>query len=116
MGKYIEELDHLMIMDDAGIVQYDDETALNDRIFEWLETPQGSIADLPAWGHNLSRLKFEPSGISLNIMARLSIMEKMPGDIANLRIFGVDLDFIEIDRLTVSINYGLGIFQGEVNL
>ncbi len=116
MGKYIEEFDHLMMMDDAGIMQYDDEMALDDRIREWFETPQGSISDLPAWGHNLSRLKFEPAGISLNVMARLNVMEKMPHDIANLQILSIGLNFLEVDRLIISINYGLGTFQGEVKL
>ena len=116
MGKYIEELDHLFMMDDTGITAYDDESALNERIREWFETPQGSVADLPAWGHNLSRLKFEPPGVSLNVMARLNIMEKMPHDIENLQIQNVGLEFIEIDYLVVNIDYGLGIFQGEVTL
>jgi len=115
-AKYIEEFDHLMTMDDTGIVQYEDGIALNDRMQEWFETPQGSIADLPAWGHNLSRLKFEPSGISLNVMARLNVMEKMPKDFPDLQILSIGLDFLEIDRLIISINYGLGTFQGEVKL
>ncbi len=48
VASYIEEFDHLLELNPATEIKtYDDEDALADRIMEWLETPQGTVADLP---------------------------------------------------------------------
>lgn len=117
MGKYIEEFDHLLeLSPTTEIKRYDDEDALQDRIFEWLETPQGSLADLPGWGHNLSALKHEPQGVNLEVVAEMSITAKMPQDIENLSIVSVDIDFAEIDLCHIIIRHRLGIFEEKIEL
>ena len=112
----IEEFDHLMGVDNAGISQYTDEAALSERLREWLETPVGTVADMPGWGHPLSVLKFEPTGVNLNIMAEMLITEKLLRDIANLQLASVAVAFAEIDLLTVNIDFALGALQENVTL
>ena len=116
-GIYIEEMDHLMELSPTTEVKtYDDESAMNDRIYEWLETPQGTVADLPSWGHNLGPFKFEPPGETLNVMAEMAIMTKMPQDIENLAILGINIEFVEIDCCKIVIRHRLGVFESTVTL
>lgn len=113
----IEELDHLFKIGDGGIVHYEDNAALNDRLQEWLETPEGTVADLPAWGNRLAYMKHEPPGVHLNIMAEMDIIEKMPRDIDNLSVSGILVEFKEIDLLWIGINFSLGgSFTSEVTI
>lgn len=112
----IEELDHLLQTGDAGIVHHEDNAALNDRLQEWLETPEGTVVDLPGWGNRLAYMKHEPPGNHLNIMAEMDIIEKLPRDINNLSVSGILVEFREIDLLWIGINFSLGNFTGEVKL
>lgn len=117
MGTYIEEIDRLIGLNPSTEVKkYDDDDALQERIREWLETPQGTLADLPAWGHNLSAMKHEPQGVNLEVMVEMSITRKMPQDIDNLVISGVRVEFEEIDLCKVSINHRLGAFEDRIGL
>lgn len=101
----IEELDHLLETDDAGIVVHKDGDALNDCIMEWLETPEGTVADLPGWGNKLAYLKHEPPGINLVRMAKIGILRKIQIDIPDLTVLEIAVVFKEIDLLWVAINY-----------
>jgi hypothetical protein len=113
----IEEFDHLIELNPSTEVKkYEDEDALQDRIFEWFETPQGTVADLPGWGHNLLPLKHEPQGVSLNVMAEMSITIKMPQDIENLVIESVSVEFTEIDLCQIIIRHRLGVFEEKIEL
>jgi hypothetical protein len=117
MGNYIEEFDHLLELNPTTEVRkYGNEDAMQDRIFEWLETPQGTLADLPEWGHNLMVLKHEPQSINLNVVAEMSIMTKMPQDIENLIIQGVSVEFTEIDLCRITIMHRIGIFEEKIAL
>lgn len=117
MMAAIEEFDHLIGLSPfTEVKKYEDEEALYDRIVEWLETPQGTLADLPAWGNNLLPLKHEPQGVSLNVMAEMSIAIKMPQDIEDLVIEGVDVEFMEIDLCQIIIRHRLGVFEGRISL
>jgi len=117
MGNYIEEFDRLLELNPTTeIKKYDDEDALQDRISEWLETPQGTLADLPGWGHNLIALKHEPQGVNLDVMAEMSITIKMPQDIENLIIQSVSVEFGEIDLCQIIIRHRLGMFEEKIQL
>jgi hypothetical protein len=117
MSSIIEEFDHLLeLSPNTEFKHYEDENALQDRIYEWLETPQGTIADLPAWGNNLGALKHEPQGINLEVMAEMNIAVKMPRDIENLIIVGVNVDFIEMDLCKIVIQHRLGVFEETIEL
>jgi len=111
----IEELEHLMALDpDTGIKRLTDGAAMDDRITEWFETPEGTVADLPAWGHNLSRYKHEPMTPTLAVLVKTSIIKKMPADIENLIITGIAVKFIEIDLFHVTISHRIGVYADEV--
>lgn len=112
----IEEFDHLMRGDLTGLALYENSDALDDRIAEWLDTPEGSIADMPWWGNRLSRLKHEPIGINLQVMTEMSIAQKLPVDVRNIDLRGIRVEVAEIDLIRVIIQYQLGTFVGEVAL
>ena len=113
----IEEADHLLELNPTTeIKKYELEEALRDRICEWLETPQGSMADNPGWGHNLLGLKHEPQSVNLNVMAEMSITIKMPKDIENLIIHGVSVEFMEIDLCKIVIQHSIGVFEEKITL
>lgn len=117
MGKYIEELDHLMELKPTTEVKvYEDDDALTDRICEWFETPQGTVADLPGWGHNLSGLKHEPQGTDLDVLAEMNIAVKMPQDIENLIIQNITVEFTEIDLCRITIIHHLGVYEESIAL
>lgn len=113
----IEEFDHLLELNPTTeIKKYENENALQDRIFEWLETPQGTLTDLPGWGHNLIAMKHEPQGVNLNVIAEMSIAIKMPQDIENLVIKNVSVEFTEIDLCLIIIKHRLGVFEEKIEL
>jgi len=117
MSAYIEEFDHLIELNPTTEVKaYADTDALWDRIAEWLETPQGTLADLPSWGHNITAMKHEPQGVNLEVMTEMSIMAKMPQDIEDLIISGVRVEFFEIDRCSVMIRHRLGTYKETIDL
>lgn len=117
VASYIEEFDHLLELNPATEIKtYDDEDALADRIMEWLETPQGTVADLPGWGHNLIAMKHEPLGVNLDVMAEMSIAMKMPRDIDSLIIDSVSVEFVEIDLCHITIKHRLGVFEEKIEL
>lgn len=113
---WIEEMNHLMDMDSKGIELYNDGRALSDRISEWLSTPQGTVADHPAWGNNLFAFQHEPPGTTLNVMLEMSIIEKLPIDIRDLLILGISAEFEEIDYAVITIRHQLGTYTGELRL
>ena len=95
----IEEYSFIMELDESGVITVPDEHAMQERIYEWLATPEGTVADKPGWGHRLSRLKFEPSGPDTNVMAEMLIAEKLSLDIKDMVLKGVLVDFKEIDLM-----------------
>ena len=112
----IEEFDHLLSGDPTGLATYQDGRALEDRVQEWLETPEGTVADIPWWGNRLAYLKHEPQGVNLAVQAEMTIAEKLPRDVRNLKMRGVLVENTEIDMVRVVISYQLGVFVGEVVL
>jgi hypothetical protein len=115
-AQTIEEFDHLLAGDPAGLATHQDNNALEDRIQEWLETPEGTIADLPWWGNRLGAIKHEPQGVSLQVKAEMSIVEKLPLDVRNVQVKGILVENMEIDMVRVVVQYQLGTFVGEVVL
>ncbi|WP_051328409.1 hypothetical protein [Desulfatirhabdium butyrativorans] len=112
----IEELDHLIELSvdpQDAVTRYNDADAMNDRIMEWFETPQGSIADLPSWGNTLAALQHEPISESLEVLMEIKILKKLSID-CGLQIQGLRLDFIDIDRIDIQIKHQYGAFSSEV--
>ena len=111
----IEELHHLMNLDpDTGIQHFIDGPAMDDRIREWFETPEGTVADLPAWGHNLSQFKHAPINPTLNVLVKVAILKKMPVDIRNLVITNIAIQFKEIDLFHVVVVHRIGKYVDAV--
>lgn len=115
-AQTIEEFDHLLSGNSAGIATMQDGNALEDRVQEWLETPEGSVSDLPWWGNRLSSIKHEPQGVNLQVMAEMMIAEKLPRDVRNLQMKGILVENMDIDMVRVVVQYQLGTFVGEVVL
>ena len=116
-NSIIQEYNHLIDVDSGSVPKLLlDEDALTDRIQEWLETPEGTIADLPAWGHNLKVFQFEPLGVDFDVMIEMSIMEKLPLDVDNLDLKGVAVRRVEIDLCTILIRFQLGEYRNTVRL
>jgi len=112
----IEEFDLLMELDPSGVVTHGDAAAVEERLTEWLLTPEGDHIDLPSWGNRLFGLKHEPPSESLNVLAEMALLEKLPRDVKDVNIRAVAVEFTEIDLCVVLIDYGQGIYQGEVRL
>jgi phage baseplate assembly protein W len=116
MSQFIEEFEWLMEIDETGIAVVSDADAMSSRIQEWFCTPQGTVADLPTWGHNLTQYKHEPLGSDLEVMVAMSITEKMPMDVKNLQMRNIAIEFQEIDFCYVVIDFAIGVFEGEVTI
>ena len=113
----IEELQHLITLNpDTGVERLAAGKAMDDRIKEWLETPEGTIADLPAWGSNLMKYKHEPTTATLEVLIETSIITKMPKDIHNLVIRGISVKPMALDLFYVTIAHSIGTYDGEVRL
>jgi hypothetical protein len=93
------------------IKTYADSDAAGQQISEWLGTPEGSVADLPAWGNNLSAFKHEPNGINLQVMAEISIFQKILIDIPDINLKRVGVEFPGIDIAKIIIEFDNNTFE-----
>ncbi|MFH1984773.1 MAG: hypothetical protein ABIL58_23275 [Pseudomonadota bacterium] len=113
----IIELDYLLGRSPHEVVRiYEDTDAMEQRILEWLDTPEGSVADRPEWGHPLHAFKHEPNSDSLRVMAEMMIFEKLSADVVGIDIRSVSVEFSEIDMMVVSITHGTGFLDKRVAL
>lgn len=113
----IREAHHLIeSAPDEDVKRLSNESALSDRIFEWLETPEGTVADLPGWGNNLIAFKHDPDSPYLPIQMEMAIAAKLPKDIADLVMLGVSVKFIEIDLCRIVILHQFGNTTKELTL
>lgn len=113
----ITEYQHLMdLSPHEGLETLYDVEALHDRIYEWLQTPQGTVADLPAWGHNLSPFKHDPPGPNIEVMLEMAIAKKLPQDVENLEIVGLRVEYPEIDMVKITIRHRLATYETEVEI
>lgn len=101
---------------DEEVSKYLDEQGLAERIYEWLETPMGTMANNPAWGNNLSAFKHDPGNASLGILMELAIASKLPIDVRDLKMVGVKVEFLEIDLCKVVIRHQFGDTAKELRL
>ena len=104
----IEEKSYLLNTSEYGLTLFQDAAALEDRINEWFDTPAGTVADFPSWGHNLTQFKFEPPGIILNSMTEMAIIDKIRYDIPDILVKMINVEFTEIDLLMIRMDVGIG--------
>lgn len=112
----LDELEYRLELGQSGIRQIDGAEGLNNRIREWLSTPEGTMADKPRWGHPLRPFQFDPPSQVLAVELELSLVRKIRQDVADVTIRGIGVTINEIDRITLIILHELGIFREELNL
>jgi hypothetical protein len=101
------ELDYLLARSATERIRtYYGAEAMNQRIMEWLDTPEGSVADMPEWGHPLFRFKHEPDSPSLQVLAETLLARKMRQDIEDLDLKRIRVEFSDIDHLHITVEYG----------
>ena len=112
----LEEISHLLelsLSPQDALAHYWGPDALNDRIQEWFETPEGTVADFPSWGNNLEPFKHEPLSVHLAVVMEAKIIPKLSQD-CGLPVSGIRVDFLDIDRCRIQIQYSGGLFDSEV--
>lgn len=110
----MDELDYKLEIDSHGLEVHKEGLAINNNIEEWLDTPEGTVANNPAWGHNLKPLQFEPDGEETSILIEMAISQKLPLDVRGLRIVAVRVYFPEFDKCQVVIQHQYGKFDKTV--
>ncbi|MDX5979546.1 hypothetical protein [Vreelandella alkaliphila] len=110
------ELDHFLGLNSSGIQEYVDGDALNNRIAEWLATPEGTVADNPAWGHNLRPFWHDPESPLLTIQLEMAVAKKLPIDVRDVTIRRIGVAFVDKDLCRVEIHHLLGMFQQSITL
>jgi hypothetical protein len=115
--EQVFELDHLLLPSSGqNIKSYQGKDAMDERISEWMDTPQGTLADRPSWGSNLGAYKFEPQSVDLAVSIEMAIVRKLPRDIENLDIRGIGVSFPLIDLMTITILSQIGLFAANVKM
>lgn len=110
----MEELDHLLSTDQQGLRVLTDGQALNNNIEEWLDTPEHTVADNPAWGHNLTPFLFEAPSDDLAVAMEISIAEKLPADVEGAQVSGVRVSWSGIDCCLVTVQHQYGLFSQQL--
>lgn len=83
--------------------------AMSERIQEWLATPEGTVANYPSWGHNLSGFKHDPANANaLEVQIEMALARKMPQDIDDLRLLSVEAKVQDIDLVTITVTHQYG--------
>lgn len=92
--------------------------AMSTRIEEWLATPEGTVANDPSWGHNLNQFKHDPLSVGndLDVQIEISLTRKMPLDIEDLRLIGVQVIVEDIDLCHIIIVHQYGQENLELTL
>lgn len=110
------ELDHFLEVNESGLQEHVDSAALNNRIAEWMATPEGTVADNPAWGHNLRPFWHDPESTLLVLQLEMAIVSKLPRDVRDVTIRRVGVAFVENDQCIVEIHHMLGRLQLPIAL
>jgi len=110
----MKELDYLITLSAGGVQSHIDGAAQNNNITEWFDTPQGSIADYPAWGHNLGAFRFEPDNSEdVAVMLEMSIVEKLTQDVVGVQIYSIRIEVVEFDRWKIVLHHNYGTYRND---
>ena len=107
----MDELDFLLSVDSGGLEIHTEGQAVNNNIAEWLDTPEGTIANNVSWGHNLKPYQYEPEGEETAVLIEMAIISKLPRDVKGVNIAGIRVTFPEFDKCLVQIRHQYGTFQ-----
>ena len=102
----------------SDVEKFQDAEAMAERIREWLDTPEGTMAHHPSWGHNLLQFKHDPLSEygNLDVLIEMEIAVKLPIDIEDIILVGVDVKILDIDLCRVDIWHQFGKTTTEVSL
>lgn len=112
----MQELNHLLDVDQEGLEVSKEGRALNNNISEWFDNPEHTIADNPAWGHNLRPFQFISQTENDAVMMEMAIIEKLPVDVKGLHIRAIRVTFPEIDLFNIEIQHQYGGYQFKLPL
>lgn len=100
------------------IARFADAEGMAERIREWLETPEGTVAHYPSWGHNLTPFKHDPlsEGCGIEILIEMAIARKLPLDIDDIHLMGVNVTILDVDMFALEILHQFGQEREEVQL
>jgi len=111
------ELDYLFDLNSDGIQQYSGGDGMNNRIMEWLATPEGTVADDPEWGHPLRPFQFDPTGGSdLEVSVQLAVVRKIRLDINDIIVKSIAVETSDIDSMIIYINHNYGEFLETISI
>lgn len=112
----LDELEYRLAVGQGGIVQLAGLDGMNNRIREWLATPEGTMADKPRWGHNLRQFQFDPPGPIMAIEMELSVVRKIRQDVADVTVRAIGITIDDIDLINLTIIHDMGIFREQIPL
>ena len=100
------------------VERFYDAGAMEERIREWLDTPEGTMAHYPSWGHNLTTFKHDPlsKGNDLDVLMEMAIARKLPIDVEDLILKGVNVVVLDIDLCRIEILHQFGFQTEEIRL
>lgn len=110
------EIDYLLRINAEGIQHFDSVDGMNNRIMDWLSTPEGTVADAPAWGSPLRSIQFQPTSMHLEIELQMTVVQKIRYDVRDITVRGIDVSFPEKDLCRIVIFHNLGIFDESISL
>ena len=108
----ITELDHLLAIDEAGVIGYDDELAIAERVQEWCDTPVGSVWGDPRWGCSLDQYRHEPLSDDTAAMIESTIAIDLARDLPSINLAAIRVTPTQPDLFAIE----LGIAQLSQNL
>lgn len=110
------EFEFLFDINAEGIKQVSSVDGMNNRIKDWLYTPEGTVADNPSWGSPLRGVQFEPHSPYLEIEIQMAIVQKIRRDVRDLTVRAVSVSFPNIDMAHIIIYHDLGVFEDDISL
>ncbi|MCV6588690.1 MAG: hypothetical protein OIF57_06635 [Marinobacterium sp.] len=110
------EIDYLLRVRPDGITHVGGMDGLNNRISDWLDTPEGTVADNPGWGSPLRAFLHEPQSPALEIEIQMKLVQKIRRDVRDVTVRAVSVQFVSIDLIKIVIFHNLGVFEKDTQL
>lgn len=113
-----KEVDYLMSLNESGVIVHNDHTADENNVLEWLDTPMGSIYGNPSWGHDLNKLKHEPTHSTATALHyEFNIVSKLAIDLPNIQLDSIYCEPSpdHADLYLITIGLATGEVQKTIN-
>ncbi|MCG7545431.1 hypothetical protein MHM93_14715 [Pseudoalteromonas sp. MM17-2] len=113
-NSIIEDIDYLLRLDSSGVVVHQDASVYINNIYEWLDTPEGSVFGNPAWGNALDRYKHENLTTDLEVSIENHVLRKMLVDLPQIPVSGVKAEILSFDQFALSIKTPFGVVERTI--